>query len=185
MDNKSELQVKFETEIKKDLKKELKIENDMAVPTLEKVVVNVGIGSEYKNNSNVVEEMSEIIAQITGQKPVVTLSKKAIANFKLRQGMPNGLKVTLRKDRAWDFLYKLINVALPRVKDFRGVSDKSFDGNGNYTLGIEEYTIFPEIDATKLQKIRSLQVVIGTTATSDEAGKLFLEKLGMPFKKRK
>lgn len=185
MENKSELQIKFEKEIKPALQKELNIKNVMAIPTIEKIVVNVGIGSEYKNNTAVIEEMSAVLAQITGQKPVVTKSKKSIANFKLREGMPNGLKVTLRKDRAWDFLYKLINIALPRVKDFRGVSDKAFDGRGNYSLGIIEHTIFPEIDTTQLQKIRSLQVVITTTAQNDQAGKLLLEKLGMPFRKQK
>jgi large subunit ribosomal protein L5 len=182
---KSELQIKYETEIKKVLMKELGITNDLAVPTLEKIVVNAGIGSEYRNNSSVVNEMSDIIASITGQKPIVTLAKKAIANFKIRAGMPNGVKVTLRRDRMWDFYYKLVNIVLPRVKDFRGVSDKSFDGRGNYTLGIAEHTVFPEIDVNKLQKIRSLQVVINTTAKTDEEGKLLLEKLGMPFKKKR
>ncbi|GIW58807.1 MAG: 50S ribosomal protein L5 [Candidatus Dojkabacteria bacterium] len=183
--NKSELQVKFENEIKPELKKLLGIENDMAVPTLEKIVVNAGIGSEYRSNSSVVEEMSEIIATITGQKPVVTKAKKAIANFKIRAGMPNGVKVTLRKDRMWDFYYKLVNIVFPRVKDFRGVSDKSFDGRGNYTVGIVEHTVFPEIDINKLQKIRSLQIVINTTADNDEHAKILLEKLGMPFRKTK
>ncbi|BCX14270.1 MAG: 50S ribosomal protein L5 [Candidatus Dojkabacteria bacterium] len=183
--DKSELQVKYENEIKPELKKLLGIENDMAVPTLEKIVVNAGIGSEYKNNSGVIEEMSEIIATITGQKPVVTKAKKAIANFKIRAGMPNGVKVTLRKDRMWDFYYKLVNIVFPRVKDFRGVSDKSFDGRGNYTVGIVEHTVFPEIDINKLQKIRSLQVVINTTADNDEHAKILLEKLGMPFRKAK
>lgn len=180
----TELQEKYEKEIKAALKKELGIKNDMAVPTLDKIVVNAGIGSEYKNNTAVVEEMVETIAQITGQRPVVTKSKIAISNFKLREDMPNGIMVTLRRDLMWNFLYKLVNIALPRVKDFRGVPRKSFDKRGNYTLGIKEHTIFPEIDTSKLAKIRSLQVVVNTTANNDDDARLLLEKLGMPFKKQ-
>jgi large subunit ribosomal protein L5 len=179
----NQLKEKYNKEIKGALKKNFNIKNDMAVPTLEKIVVNAGIGSEYRTNSQVVEEMSEIIGQITGQKPIITYSKVAISNFKLRENEPNGIKVTLRKDMMWNFLNKLMNIALPRVKDFRGVSRKSFDGKGNYTMGVKEHTIFPEIDTSRLSKIRSLQVVINTTAENDEQAFQFLEMLGMPFRK--
>jgi large subunit ribosomal protein L5 len=178
-----ELETKFKKEILPELKKKFGIKNDMAVPTLDKIVVNAGIGSEYKNNSSVVEEMSEVIAQITGQKPIVTYSKVAISNFKLRENMPNGIKVTLRGDMMWNFLYKLINITLPRIKDFRGVPMNSFDQNGNYTLGIREHVVFPEIDTSVLSKIRSLQVVVVTTAKDKEQSIELLKQLGMPFKK--
>ncbi len=177
------LQEKYKKEVAPELKKKFGIENDMAVPTLEKIVVNAGIGNEYKNNSAVVEEMAETIAQITGQKPIITYSKIAISNFKLREGMPNGIKVTLRGDMMWNFLNKLINFALPRVKDFRGVPNTSFDPEGNYTLGIKEHTISPEIDTSKLAKIRSLQVVVVTTSKDKERSYELLKSLGMPFKK--
>lgn len=167
------------------LEEEFGIKNAMAVPTLKKIVVNAGIGNEYKNNTGIVEEMSQVLAQITGQRPSVINSKLAISNFKLREGTPNGLKVTLRGDRMWDFLSKVVNVTLPRIKDFRGVSRKSFDKRGNYTLGIREHTIFPEIDTSTLVKIRSLQIVIDTTAENDEQGARLLELLGMPFERRK
>ncbi|MCA9387295.1 50S ribosomal protein L5 [Candidatus Dojkabacteria bacterium] len=177
------LEEKYKKEIHAKLMKQFGIKNPMAVPNLDKIVVNAGIGNEYKNNSAVVEEMSDVIAQITGQKPVVTYSKVAISNFKLREGMPNGVKVTLRSDMMWNFLNKLINITLPRVKDFRGVSPNSFDPMGNYTLGIVEHTIFPEIDTSKLAKIRSLQVVVVTTAKNKEQSKQLLKELGMPFRK--
>lgn len=179
------LQEKYKKEIRKKLKTEFGIKNEMAVPAILKIVVNAGIGNEYKNNTNVTEEMAQVISQITGQKPVVINSKLAISNFKLREGTPNGLKVTLRKDRMWDFLYKLVSVALPRIKDFRGVSRKSFDGKGSYTLGIKEHTIFPEIDTSTFSKIRSLQVVVVTNAKTDEIGEALLENLGMPFERKK
>jgi len=181
---KSELYEKYKKEVLPKLKEEFGIKNDMAVPTVKKIVVNAGIGSEYRNNTGIVEEMSDILAQITGQKPVVINSKVSISNFKLREGTPNGLKVTLRGDRMWDFLYKVINVTLPRIKDFRGVSKRSFDRRGNYTLGIKEHTIFPEIDTSTLVKIRPLQIVIDTTAGSDEKGYRLLELLGMPFERK-
>lgn len=181
----TELEKKYKEEIKAKLKKDLGLNNDMEVPTLKKIIVNAGIGSEYKSNSKVVEEMQEVITQITGQHAVVTYSKEAIANFKLRENQPNGIMVTLRKDKMWNFLYKLVNIALPRVKDFRGVPDKSFDGRGGYSLGIKEHTIFPEIDPAKLSKIRSLQVVIATSGSNVEETKALLTELGMPFRKRK
>ncbi len=181
----TELQTKYQKEVKKKLKEMFNITNDMAVPTLKTIIVNAGIGKEFQNNSNVVNEMSETLSQITGQKPVVVNSKLAISNFKLREGTPNGLKVTLRADRMWDFYYKLVGVTLPRIKDFRGVSRKSFDTRGNYSLGIQDHTIFPEIDTSTLVKIRSLQVVIKTSAQNDEQGLALMEMLGMPFERVK
>lgn len=181
----TELEKVYNEKIKPELKKQFEIKNDMAVPTLEKIVVNAGIGKEYNTNTAVVDEMKGVLAEITGQAPVVVMSKLAISNFKLREGTPNGIKVTLRGDRMWDFYYKLVNVTLPRVKDFRGVSRKSFDKKGNYTLGIREHTIFPEIDTSTLAKIRSLQVVVNTTAENNEQGEALLEMLGMPFEKKK
>jgi large subunit ribosomal protein L5 len=171
-------------EIQKDLMKELGIDNVMAAPRLHKIVINTGIGREYSTNTAVVKEMVEEIQAISGQKPVVTKSSKAISNFKLRENMDNGIKVTLRGGRMWDFYDKLVNVVLPRVKDFRGVSRKAFDGRGSYSVGIKEHTIFPEIDTSKMIKIRPLQVTIVTTARDDAQGFALLEKLGMPFKKK-
>lgn len=182
---KSDLHTKYTNEILPKLKEEFSIKNDFAVPTLTKIVVNAGIGSEYKNNTGVVEEMSDVLKQITGQKPVVINSKLAISNFKLREGTPNGLKVTLRGERMWDFLSKVVNVTLPRIKDFRGVSKKSFDRRGNYTLGIREHTIFPEVDTSTLVKIRPLQIVIGTSAKNDAEALRLLELLGMPFERNR
>jgi len=177
------LKEKYTKEIKAKLKEAFNIKNDMAVPTLKKIIVNAGIGSEFKNNTIVVDEMTNTIAQITGQKPVVINSKLAISNFKLRENTPNGLKVTLRGDKMWNFYFKLVGVTLPRIKDFRGVPRKSFDRKGNYTLGLKDHTIFPEIDTSTLQKIRSLQIVVDTTAKNDEEGLKLLEMLGMPFEK--
>ena len=179
----TELETKYKEQIRKELKEKLGIKNEMAVPNLSKIIVNAGIGNEYKTNSKADEEMQEIISMITGQKAVITKAKEAIANFKLREGMPNGVMVTLRKDLMWNFIYKLININLPRVKDFRGISVKSFDGRGGYTLGISDYTIFPEIDTTKVLKIRSIQVVIQTTGKTTEETRALLEALGMPFRK--
>jgi len=180
----TELQTKYKKEITPKLTEKFGYKNSMSVPTIEKIVINAGIGKEFRNNTNVVEEMVEVLSHISGQKPVVINSKEAISNFGLREGTPNGIKVTLRKDRMWDFLYKLVGVTLPRIKDFRGVSNKGFDGRGNYTLGIKEHTIFPEIDTSRLSKIRSLQIVINTTATTNEEGHALLEMLGMPFEKK-
>ncbi len=179
------LEAKYKKEILAKLKKQFNIENNMAVPTVQKIIVNAGIGKEYTNNQGIVEEMTEIISEITGQRPVVKLSKESISNFKLREGTPNGLKVTLRGERMWDFLDKLINFTLPRFKDFRGVSRKSFDNMGGYTLGIPDHSVFPEIDPTKYVKLRSLQVVINTSATNNEQAVALLEDLGMPFEKVK
>lgn len=179
----TELQTIYKDQVRAKLKEAFNIKNDMAIPTLKSITVNAGIGKEYKNNTNVANEMGETLAQITGQKPVVINAKVAISNFSLRENTPNGLKVTLRGDRMWDFYYKLVGVTLPRIKDFRGVSRKSFDRKGNYSLGIKDHTIFPEIDTSTLVKIRSLQVVINTTAEDDKQGLALLEMLGMPFER--
>jgi len=183
MAKQAELRAQYDKSIKAELQKELGISNVMAVPTLTKIIVNAGIGREAQNSSTAVEEFTADIALITGQKPVVTKSKKAIANFKLRENTDNGIMVTLRGDRMWDFFDKLVNVVLPRVRDFRGVSPKAFDGKGNYALGLTEQTVFPEIDTDKVIKTRPLQVVIVTTAEDNEQGKALLTKLGMPFRK--
>ena len=153
----------------------------MQVPKVEKVVINMGVG-EAVQNPKVLDGAVEDLTLISGQKPVVTRAKKSIAGFKLREGMPIGCKVTLRGDRMYDFLDKLINIALPRVRDFRGVSPKSFDGRGNYTLGLKEQLIFPEIDYDKVDKVRGMDVVIVTTAETDEEARELLQALGMPFR---
>lgn len=180
----NKLQEKYKKEVIVELKNRFNYSNVMSIPKIEKIVVNAGIGKEYRTNTNVLDEMVEVLGSITGQKPVVVNSKEAISNFGLREGTPNGIKVTLRKDKMWDFLYKLVSVTLPRIKDFRGVPKKGFDGKGNYTLGIKEHTIFPEIDTTKLAKIRSIQIVVVTSAKNNEEGIALLELLGMPFEKK-
>lgn len=153
----------------------------MQVPKLEKIVVNMGLG-EAVSDIKVLDAAAEELAAITGQKPVIRRAKKSIASFKLRAGMPIGCMVTLRKQRMYEFLDRLVNVALPRVRDFKGVSPKSFDGRGNYTLGLREQIIFPEINYDKVDKIRGLNVAIVTTAKTDEEGKALLAELGMPFR---
>ena len=156
--------------------------NVMEVPRVEKVVINIGVGDAIQN-AKALEDSVKELEQITGQKAVVTKAKKSIANFKLRAGMPIGCKVTLRSEKMCDFLDKLMNISLPRVRDFRGVSDTSFDGRGNYTLGVKEQLIFPEIDYDKVSKIRGMDVVIVTTAKTNDEAKALLTDLGMPFKK--
>jgi len=185
-EHKSRLKTKYTKEIQKKLMAELGIKNINAVPTLSKIVVNAGIGREVAKDKNtkVVDEFSADIAIITGQKPVVTKSKKAVSNFKLREDMDNGIMVTLRGNAMWDFLDRLVSIVLPRVKDFRGVSRRAFDSRGNYALGIKEHTVFPEVDTSKMAKIRPLQVIICTTATTNEQGLVLLKELGMPFKER-
>jgi large subunit ribosomal protein L5 len=153
----------------------------MEVPKLEKVVINIGLG-EAIQNAKVLDSAQSELAAITGQKPVVTKAKKSIANFKLRAGMPIGCKVTLRRNRMYEFFDRLVNVALPRIRDFKGISGKSFDGRGNYALGIREQIIFPEIDYDKIDKIKGMNIVISTTAKSDEEGKALLKMMGMPFR---
>ena len=154
----------------------------MEVPYIDKVVINMGIGEAISNPKLLDEAVAEL-TQITGQKPVITKAKKSIANFKLREGMAIGCKVTLRKQKMYDFLDKLMNISLPRVRDFRGVSDTSFDGRGNYTLGVKEQLIFPEINYDKVNKVRGMDVVVVTTAKTDEEAKALLTLMGMPFKK--
>jgi large subunit ribosomal protein L5 len=153
----------------------------MAVPKLEKISVNIGLGEATQNNKLMDGAVNEL-TQIAGQKPVITKAKKSIAAFKLREGMPIGCMVTLRGDRMYEFLDRLVNVALPRVRDFRGVSPKSFDGRGNYTLGMKDQLIFPEIDYNKVEKLKGMNISITTTAKSDQEGLALLKQMGMPFK---
>jgi large subunit ribosomal protein L5 len=176
------LEEKYEKEVIPALVKEFKYGNPMQVPRLEKVIINMGLG-EAIQNIKILEQAQAEMAAIAGQKPVITRAKKSIAAFKLREGMPIGCRVTLRKKRMFDFLNKLMNVALPRVRDFRGVSDKSFDGRGNYSLGIRDELIFPEIDYDKIEKVKGMNVTIVTTARTDEEAKFLLRELGMPFRR--
>jgi large subunit ribosomal protein L5 len=162
------------------LKKEFGIENPMAIPRIEKVVLNMGVG-EAITNAKLADSAADELTRIAGQKAVVTRAKKSIASFKLRAGMPIGCRVTLRGERMYEFLDRLVSVALPRVRDFRGVPTRAFDGRGNYTLGIKDHTIFPEIDATKIDKSKGLNVTIVTTAGSDDRARVLLRELGMPF----
>ena len=164
------------------LMKEFDYRNVMEVPRIEKVVLNMGLG-EAIQNPKLLESAVEELAAITGQKAVITRAKKSIASFKLREEMPIGTCVTLRHDRAWEFLDRLINVALPRVRDFKGISPKAFDGRGNYTLGIREQLIFPEVDIDKVAKVSGLNITIVTTAKTDEEGRALLSGMGMPFRK--
>lgn len=163
------------------LKEEFNYTNTMQIPKIEKIVINMGLG-EAIHNIKIIDSAVEELKQISGQQPVVTRAKKSIASFKLREGMPIGCMVTLRKKRMYDFLNKLVNVALPRVRDFRGISGKAFDGAGNYSLGVKEQLIFPEIEYDKIDKIKGLNVSIVTTAKTNEEGKELLKLMGMPFK---
>ena len=164
------------------LKEKFNYSNVMEVPKLEKVTINMGLG-EAKDNAKVMESAVEEIALISGQKPVITKAKKSIANFKVRQGMPVGAKVTLRGDNMYEFVEKLFNISLPRVRDFKGVSKNSFDGRGNYSMGIKEQLIFPEINYDKVDMIKGMNIVFTTTAKTDEEAQALLELLGMPFEK--
>ena len=175
------LKERFEKEIRPTLVKELGLKNPMQAPRIEKVVVNMGLG-EAIQNGKILDASLEQLAAITGQKPVVTKASKSIANFKLRQGQSIGAMVTLRGTRAYEFLDRLLNVALPRVRDFKGVSPKAFDGKGNYTLGVKEQIIFPEINYDKVEKIKGLNITVVTTARNDEEGRALLRHLGMPFR---
>ena len=175
------LKDKYKNEIAPSLAKEFGIKNPMAIPRIEKIVVNMGIG-EAISNAKILDTAVEELRSITGQKPVVTKAKKSIASFKLRQGMNIGTMVTLRGERMYEFLDRLISVALPRVRDFRGVSAKAFDGRGNYTLGVREQLIFPEIDFNKVDKTRGMNISIVTTAKTDEQSRALLKALGMPFR---
>ena len=175
------LKDKYKNEISPALAKEFDIKNPMAIPRIEKVVVNMGLG-EASSNAKILDVAAEELKAITGQKPVITKAKKSIAAFKLRQGMNIGTMVTLRGDRMYEFLDRLISVALPRVRDFRGISGKAFDGRGNYTLGIREQLIFPEIDFNKVDKTRGMNISIITTAKTDEQARSLLKSMGMPFR---
>ena len=164
------------------LQKEFNYASSMQLPGIEKISLNIGLGSLKDNNKAVEEAVAELTA-IAGQKAVVTRARKSIAAFKLREGMPIGCRVTLRKDRMWDFLDKLMNFALPRVRDFRGIPDRGFDGRGNFTLGIKEHTIFPELEIDRVENPKGMNITIVTTATTDKEGKFLLDQLGMPFRK--
>ena len=176
------LKERFEKEILPALMKEFNLENPMMVPKIEKIVVNVGVG-EAIDNAKALDAAVGDMTIITGQQPVVTKARKSIANFKLREGSSIGVKVTLRGERMWSFFDRLVNVAMPRTRDFRGVSPKSFDGRGNYTVGIREQLIFPEIGYDKIDKIRGFEVTFVTSAPNDELGRRLLQLLGMPFGK--
>ncbi|UQS86359.1 50S ribosomal protein L5 [Nicoliella spurrieriana] len=178
----SRLQDKYANEISKSLVEKFKYSSIMQAPKLDKIVLNMGVGDAVTNAKNLDEAVSEL-ALISGQKPLVTKAKKSIAGFRLREGMSIGAKVTLRGQRMYEFLDKLINVSLPRVRDFHGVSKKSFDGRGNYTLGVREQLIFPEINYDNVNRVRGLDVVIVTTANSDEESRELLAQFGMPFTK--
>ncbi len=176
------LKERYRQEIAPTLMREFGYRNVMQVPRVQKVVINIGMG-EAVQNAKSLDSAAEDIATITGQKPVITRAKKSIANFKIRKGNPIGLMVTLRGDRMWEFLDRMVNAALPRIRDFRGVPAEAFDGRGNFSLGIREQLIFPEIEYDKVDRVRGMQVNISTTAESDEEGKRLLELLGMPFTK--
>lgn len=172
----------YQTELRPKLQKELGLPNVMQVPKVVKVVVNMGLG-EAIQNVKILESAADEIARITGQKAVITKAKRSIATYKLREGMPIGCMVTLRRERAYEFLDRLINIALPRVRDFKGISPKAFDGRGNYTFGVREQIIFPEIDLEKIDKVKGLNISIVTSAKNDEEGRALLTGLGMPFRK--
>lgn len=177
------LQKRYNDEIVPALRKTFELKNVMQVPRIEKVVVNIGMGEAMDNPKSLESAVADLVI-ITGQKPVMTQARKSIANFKLREGRLIGTKVTLRGDRMWSFLDRLMNTALPRVRDFRGVSPNAFDGRGNYTLGIHDQLIFPEIEYDKIDKLRGMEITIVTTAKNDDQARVMLDLLGMPFKKK-
>jgi large subunit ribosomal protein L5 len=177
------LKERYKDQIVSALMKEFNYKNTMAVPRLEKVVLNMGVGREAQTNPKVFDQAAMELSTVSGQKPVITKAKKSIAAFKLRTGMPVGVSVTLRGDRMYEFLDRFINAVLPRVRDFRGVSPRAFDGRGNYTIGIKDQLIFPEIDFNKVDRTRGLNVSIVTTARTDEEGRALLKEFGMPFTK--
>jgi large subunit ribosomal protein L5 len=176
------LEKKYREAVVPALMKEFQFGNIMQVPRLQKIVVNMGLG-EAVQNQKIIESAVEELSTITGQKPVVTKAKKSIASFKLRENLPIGAMLTLRRERMWEFADRLLNLGLPRVRDFKGVSPKAFDGRGNYTLGIREQIIFPEIDYDKIEKIKGMNITFVTTAPTDEQGRALLRELGMPFRK--
>ncbi len=175
------LKERYQQEIRQALMRELKIENPMRAPALQKIVINMALG-EARDNVKILDAAVEELKTITGQKPVITRARKAISNFKLRQGMPIGVMVTLRRERMYEFFDRLVNISMARVRDFRGVSDKAFDGRGNYSLGLREHTIFPELNLDKVERVKGLTVTINTTARSDFEGYTLLRALGMPFR---
>lgn len=179
----SELQSYYAEQIAPKLKEKFGFNNVHQIPKLKKIVLNIGLG-EAIQNIKILESAVDELMSIAGQKPVVTRAKKSIAAFKLREGMPIGVMVTLRRQRMYDFFYKLVNIALPRVRDFRGISAKAFDGAGNYSLGIKEHIIFPEIDYDKIDKIKGMNISIVTSAETDEQGRELLTMMGMPFRKK-
>ena len=175
------LKTRYREEIRKTLNDEFKYDNVMQIPGVTKVVVNMGVG-EAARDSKVINGALEDLTAITGQKPQLRRAKKSIANFKLREGMPIGARVTLRGDRMWEFLDRLLTVALPRIRDFRGLNDQQFDGNGNYTFGLSEQTVFHEIDQDKIDRVRGMDITVVTTAKNDDEGRALLKALGFPFK---
>jgi large subunit ribosomal protein L5 len=172
----------YQTEVRKKIQDQFGIKNPMAVPKIEKVVLNMGMG-EAISNAKILDSAVDELGQITGQKPIITKAKKSIASFKLREGQAIGAMVTLRSDKMWDFLDRLISTALPRVRDFRGVPSKSFDGRGNYTLGVRDHLIFPETDITKVDKSKGMNITIVTNAKDDDQARFLLRELGLPFTK--
>ncbi|RDW21841.1 50S ribosomal protein L5 [Oceanobacillus arenosus] len=178
----NQLQQKYQDEIAPSLMNKFNYKSVMQVPKIEKVVINMGVGDAVQN-SKALDSAVEELTLISGQKPLITRAKKSIAGFRLREGMPIGTKVTLRGERMYDFLQKLVSVSLPRVRDFRGISKKAFDGRGNYTLGVKEQLIFPEINYDKVNKVRGMDIVIVTTSNTDEEARELLAQLGMPFQK--
>lgn len=178
----NKMKEKYKQEIIPALIKTFEFENIMEVPQITKVVVNIGMGSELENSKAIEAAVSDL-GKITGQKPIITKARKSIAAFKLREGRIIGTKVTLRGERMWSFLDRLVNVALPRVRDFRGVSPDAFDGRGNYTLGLKDQLVFPEIEYDKIDKLRGMEITIVTTAKSDDHGRTLLQLFGMPFRK--
>jgi large subunit ribosomal protein L5 len=175
------LRKKYKDEIVPQLMKDFSFKNVMQVPKLERIVINMGLG-EAVQNAKLIESASEELKAITGRKPVITRAKKSIATFKLREGMPIGVMVTLRGEQMYDFLDRLVSIALPRTRDFKGISPKAFDGRGNYTLGIREQIVFPEINYDKIDRIKGMNVTLVTTAETDEQGRALLKSLGMPFR---
>ena len=176
-----QLQERYQKEVRDQLMKDFELRNVMQVPRVEKVVVNVGVGSETQSDSKALDAAVSDMTIITGQKPIIAKARKSIANFKLRENKPIGVKVTLRGQRMWAFLDRLMNVALPRVRDFRGVPSEAFDGRGNYTLGLREQLVFPEIEYDKIDKVRGMEITVVTSAPNDEQGRRLLQLLGMPF----
>lgn len=176
------LETLYKDKVMPALQKEFNYKSPMQIPDLEKISLNIGLGDATQNNKLMEEAVNELSA-IAGQKAVITRAKKSIAAFKLREGMPIGCRVTLRKDKMWDFLDKLMNFALPRVRDFRGIPDRGFDGRGNFTLGVKEHTIFPELEIDRIDNPKGMNISIVTTANTDKEGKFLLDHLGMPFRK--